>query len=240
MPAPLIFCLVILLTVLPIHAENEEKIYTIGYAEDTEWNDIAMQRLQKIYQRAGLRVEFVNFPSKRSLAIANAGKVDGELARIPGIESSFLDLRRINVPLLSIRGMAYTKNNNIKGYSDELLEIYSVGMVRGVYWSVNKISGFQPIFTYDYTRLFQMLSLNRVDIILVSELTGDTMLNSKAIDSVNIRKLQPPVDVYPTYHYLHKKHTDIIPRLEAAATVIQQEGLREKKSTNRGKSTGYN
>ena len=89
-------------------------------------------RLAVVYERAGIPVEFVPLPQKRSLALAVEGGIDGDAGRILGLEKRYPSMVRVNVKLLDFNGAAYVlKGRGINRYRHEMLSTMRVGALSG-------------------------------------------------------------------------------------------------------------
>lgn len=210
------------LQVLPVAAAD--KTYHLSYSPGTLFHQLVRDRVKVVYERAGLKAEFVSLPHNRSLLSANAGTVDGDVGRVPSVEEDYPDLRRVNVKLMELNGAVYTLRKDIDFYTDDLLTKYRVGYVLGVNWIEDKMKVQNATTARDYPALFEMLLQGRVDIVLVTEASADAVLRELGDRAANIRKLQPFVFSAPIYHYVNKNNEAIIPRLEKALTDLLQEG----------------
>lgn len=56
---------------------------------DTELNNILIPKTQKLYRKLGCELNLANLPGRRGTVEFNAGKVDGELFRLPIIEKFY-------------------------------------------------------------------------------------------------------------------------------------------------------
>jgi len=199
--------------------------YRISYSPGAAIHALARDRVKDAYERAGLPVEFVPMPHKRSLHSANEGIVDGEVGRIAGVEKSFPDLRRVNVELINLTGAAYVlEESGVTRYRQELLDTVRVGAILGVQWSLNELDGRPAEMVSDYTKLLGMLAEKRVDMALGSTLSVEAALKEKRIRNTRIRRLKPLVFCQPLYHYVHKKNERLVPLLEKALRELWKEG----------------
>ncbi|MBG0791286.1 MAG: hypothetical protein H0S80_12405 [Desulfovibrionaceae bacterium] len=212
--APLAALVLLLCTAAPCPAHET---YHISFSPGAEIHILARERVRDMYQRAGMAVEFVPMPHKRSIQSAAEGTVDGEVGRIKGLEKRHPGLRRVDVKLIDLTGAAYViEGSAIQHYDRKLLDTVRVGAVNGVQWALRELDGRPAEMVSDYTRLFGMLVENRVDMVLGSTLSTEAVLNKEGIRNRRIRKLTPLVYCAPLYHYVNEKHADIIPLLEQA------------------------
>ncbi len=78
--------------------------------------------------------------------------------------------------------------------------------------------------------MIQVLDLNRVDVVVTARFNGLYQLRELGIDSISI--LSPSLDRILLYHYLHKNHKDLVPKVDRVIKTMKERGevesLREK------------
>ena len=224
--APILKVILIILTLAlqchPRDALAGDKTYILSYSPVSLFHELVRDRVKEAYQRAGLNVQFIPLPNKRSLLSANNGDVDGDVGRIASIESSFPNLRRVDAKLIDLHGAAYTTRADIHHYDKGLLDHYRIGYVLGVRWAEDLIKGREATKARDYKGLFDLLKENRVDIVLATTASADAVIKQNTTSDLPIRKLEPVIFSEPIYHYLNKKNSAIIPRLEQAIREINR------------------
>ncbi|OIQ50358.1 hypothetical protein BerOc1_02289 [Pseudodesulfovibrio hydrargyri] len=199
--------------------------YRIGYTPSARIHVEARDRLEAAYERAGLAVEFVPLPQKRSLVQAVDGVIDGDVGRIPGLERKFPTLVRVDVKLLDLVGVAYVvKGQRMGDYRPELLATLRAGAVRGVLWAEKVMDGHRLEQVNNYETLFGMLLEGRIDLALASRLSAEDVFRADRARYARIRGLDPPVYHVPFYHYVNIACADIVPRLEKALRELRAEG----------------
>ena len=180
--------------------------YRIGYSPEAQIHLTARDRLKAVYERAGLPVEFVPLPQKRSLAQAVDGDIDGDAGRIPGLEKMFPTLIRVDVKLMDLFGIAYViKGQRIGDYRSELLATKRLGAVRGVLWTEKISDGHRLEQVNNYERLFEMLLEGRIDLALASKISAEAVFRADKARYANIRGLEPPAYHVPFYHYVQHR-----------------------------------
>ncbi|WP_272699123.1 hypothetical protein [Desulfovibrio sp. Fe33] len=213
-----------LLAAEPGHAREP---YRIGYSPDAMVHVEAKKRLEAVYKRAGLPVEFVSMPTKRSLVLACDGVLDGDAGRIPNLEQNFPTLIRVNVELMELIGTAYVlKNRKIERFDKSLLDEMAVGAVRGVIWAERVMAGRPLVLVNNYETLFSMLQEGRIGLALGSKLSAEKTFRDHAGRFDMIVGLDPPACRTPFYHYLHEKNSGIVPKLQKALRELRSEGYR--------------
>ncbi|WP_373973896.1 transporter substrate-binding domain-containing protein [Chitinibacter sp. SCUT-21] len=195
----------------------ESKIITLTrFGEQGTLEKSAEAKLTQAYAQLGYQLRFSNLPGKRALIESNEGIYDGELIRKPGLSTEYPNLIQVNVPIASISIVAYARDPSIQleqGWTS--LRAHSFAYERGTQLIENNIKGFaRSLATSDNQIAFQNLLLHRVDLV-ISHQAGALEILQKLPNSPKLYQLSPPLVVSPLYHYVHKKHADLVAPLEA-------------------------
>ncbi|WP_343562144.1 hypothetical protein [Kiloniella sp. b19] len=196
------------------------EVIRVGFVAHSEFDRQVLPILRQAYRKVGVEVAFVGYPAERQLQAVSKGQVDGDALRVALIENKYKNLVRVNIPLLTLRGYAYTNREDIEEYSTKVLDEYSLIHERGILWSENVLEGRQASEAASSPELFKMLDEKRADIALGTEISAEEALRSIKEPKSVIRKLYPPITVMRTYHYLHDSHRHLAPKLEAALKEI--------------------
>lgn len=184
------------------------------------------QIVTEAFRRIGIKVEIVFTTTKRSLVDVNDGMLDGELNRIEGMELSFPNLVRVPEPNMQMHFVAFSKKD-IPISDWESIKELRIGIVRG--WKIleQNTKGF-PNVTYltEIATLFEMLAMDRLDVVLYSKLTGYEELHKLGYD--DIRHLTPPLCVSDMFLYLHKSHNELVAPVAEALREMKQDGTYDK------------
>ena len=197
---------------------------TVTLPYDANIPPITKNAAQAIYDEAGITIIWENAPSERALILANEGKYDGDIARVPQIEAKFTNLMRVPTPLAVTATYAYVKNNSISlpgGIAD--LGSYKVGVTRGEKLSEAAAANADPNLVNEKLSLFKMLDAGRIDIMVAISTTTDPLLKIEGYENKFI-KIEPPLIELPVFTYVHKKNEDLIPRLDAAVKKLVEDG----------------
>lgn len=202
----------------------QKQTITVSYSSGTAFHALVRDRVKLVYERAGIPVEFVPLPHNRSLTSANAGTVAGDAGRVPSVEGKYPNLRRVEGKILDLSGAAYTlRQSPIQSYSDALLDDYRVGIVLGVQWAGKKIGNRMCTKVKDYASLFELLSVERVDLVLATKASAQTILAKMPEGDTLFRELEPVIFTAPIYHYVNYKYDYLIPALEQAIRELHEE-----------------
>ncbi len=186
---------------------------------------ISEQVIREAYRRLGYDINVVWVPARRALEMANDGQVDGELHRILGIDKRWVNLMRVPNRVNVLEATAFTKSLEFKVAGWNSLKPYSVGVRRGIQFSNANTQGMSRQVVNTVQGLFEILQYDRIEVVVTSLINGLSEL--KEIKHSSIKLLKPAIEVYPLYHYLHKKHQDMVPKVNGVLEQMKKEGLIE-------------
>lgn len=187
---------------------------------------IAERVLREAYRRIGRELEVKPMPGERSLLSANSGDTDGELYRRAGIERAYPNLLMVPVPLQLYEIVVFTKLRQLELRGWESLRPYKLGFVKGIKVIEENTVGMQIETVATLQQAFSKLVLGRTELVLANRVSGLASLRQHGFSDVRV--LQPPLAAFPVYHYLHKRHEGLLPRLTAVLRDLEQERFIQK------------
>lgn len=179
--------------------------------------------LTEAYERIDCDVEILSVPAGRALVMSDRGESDGEAARGPVAEDLFENLIRVPTVLYTNAVVAFAKNREIDvaaGWG--ALAPYKLGSVIGYKFIEKETTGYDRTLVSCHDKLFLMLQNDRLDVALTGYL--DVMASLNDFDLEEICLLSPPLARIPMYHYLHKKHADLVPLIDTSLRQMREEG----------------
>jgi polar amino acid transport system substrate-binding protein len=201
----------------------------------TIFTQIPSQIVGLAYERLGIKMELTLLPSARSLKAADHGDFDAELARFTQIEGEYPNLLRVPIPLGSVQyspyvraGSDFAEINSMKALRDSPLRI---GVRLGAKFAEKELKGHVLNQVQTYNALFQMLLLNRVDVVLAptSQLQEEIEQSAEDLRAgfKTIQRLKPIFD-QPIYHYLHKRNAALLKPLAREIQIMEADGSIKK------------
>ncbi|MBT8002974.1 MAG: transporter substrate-binding domain-containing protein [Rhodospirillales bacterium] len=177
---------------------------------------------REAYKRIGIAVKIRKYPGERALRLANSGKVDGEVQRINGIAANYHNLIQVHPAINYIEGTVFTrtKNFDVKGWQS--LRPYRIGYIRGIKFAERNTKNMDSSGVGDYSRMFQMLGKGRFEIIVSPRLNG--LYQMKQLGITGVRVLTPAIMRFDLFHYLHKKHSNLVPKISAVFAKMSETG----------------
>jgi len=221
--ATLIVLLCLSLKVSYTQAQTKLVFSTIENSVNAKVSSIVMVQA---YKRIGVEINIIPLPAKRSLIEANAGKFDGELFRLKGMNKNLPNLIPLSIPINYLEGVVITKNFNFEIDGWKSLRPFEIGIRRGIRFSENGTFGMNRQIVNSNKILFNMLEHGRLDVIVVTRSNG--LNGMKALNYSHLNILEPSIEVYPLFHYLHVKNEAMIPKIESVLRRMQHEGLLQK------------
>ncbi|MBN2657145.1 MAG: transporter substrate-binding domain-containing protein [Spirochaetales bacterium] len=197
---------------------------TISTIEGSPVSDICSIILTGIYEKAGLEISIVPMPAVRATSESAAGKIDGETHRVLAYGDNHEDLRIVPFSYYSIDTNLFTQRNNpAAGKNMSELSSYKFAILKGVRQSQELTKGFTQVQEFeDSETLIRFLMLRRADFAILSRLHGMEILEKLSADEIVV--LEPPIDETKLYHYLHRKHEDLVPLLKRTMEEMAESG----------------
>lgn len=180
--------------------------------------------LEEAYRRLGHQLQIAKIPGERSLILASAGDVDGDLFRVGRIEHEYKNLIKVPVNLLTFEIVVFTKGKIFPVIDWSSLIPYTVGYRRGIKAVEYRLhERIKTISAATYEPVFRMLEAGRCDVVVASRASGN-----EAIDVLKLKgifALESPLIKESLYHYLHVKNKDLVAPLTKVLKQMEKEGL---------------
>lgn len=209
--------IVLFVAVLTCHISSlsAKNTLVLSAVERTVPAKVVGEVLRQAYKYIGIQVEIKELPGKRALILSQQGVMDGEAYRIQGIEKDYPTLLRIDVPVSVDQMYLFVKRGKIiavEGW-ETIPEDAVIGYQRGIQF-VEKFTAKYRIATIPANsseQLFRMLESDRVDAVVAGSKNGLRII--KELGVKDVVRLEPPIYTSVLYHYLHKKHAHLVPKI---------------------------
>jgi len=207
-------------------ATEPTKSITLSTVEDAVHQQISVEVLKQAYREIGYRIIIVRYPNVRSLLTADSGKVDGEVSRIWGIETNYKNLIPIPSPINQVDVVAFSKGKPVLNIGQ--LSQSKLSCARGVkiVESLAKDNNLNCYFSSGFAQALRMLDRDRVDFALLPQVNGYAMIKDKQL--INIQQASKALASEPLFHYLHKKHADLVAPLDQTIQAMNHSGKIEE------------
>jgi len=221
---PLVFSTMLLLaflTFIASHLQAQNKLTFSTINTDTPVVGTVEKILQNAYANLNITFDIKKLPPQRALAESNSGEVDGELFRVAGIDQEFPNLIIVSSPVFTVEGYTAIKRNDISITHKDSMKPYKVGIVRGVQWAEDLTKGMNTSVTNDYASAVQMLDKGRIDIILGAKNIMEEEIQRLGLMDIKIS--DEAIVKLELYHYLNKKHADLVTKISESINSLQSE-----------------
>jgi len=195
---------------------------TFSALEDSGPQEVAKLVLREAYERIGITFEFRALPGERALIESNAGRTDGEVARIDGIGKKYKNLIRVPIAISQLDGIAFSINPALSSNGWDSLKGYRIGAFTGSKFVERNTAGMKVDYQPGVKNLFSMLERGRLDVIVIPYLSGLRYIKKNSLNG--IKALSPPLATIRLYHYLNIKHRTILPRITEALEAMEKAG----------------
>jgi len=176
----------------------------------------------ELFDRAGLQVQLLKLPSARGLALANAGSLDGELARINIRTDRYNKLQKLPDPLIDVVFAGLYHRAGIKVTTLDDFRHFRVGYIRGWVIAENLFAGdANANATSSANQLLDMLEADRIDIAFMTVAPGRYLANSRGMENLRVTDFSIRKDLFL---YLNKKHAGKLQSLSRALASMKEDG----------------
>ncbi len=214
--------LVVGLLLHPIQSDaSDELVFSTLSRGSSEKDLISEERLRRAYSQLGKTIRVEAYPGLRALLLANKGETDGELRRSMIDHQQYPNLIRIPAPVnyLNLCAFSVQKQTEFNGRND--LGKYNVGVVRGGRQSEKlgkEASSMRLVSTIE--QLLLMLEAYRIQLGIGNcEILNRLQASSKT----SFHIYSPALKRIPLYHYLNKKHSNLVGPLTRALSDLEKD-----------------
>ncbi len=204
----------------------EEPFYIVQ-AEGAPDQAVSEKILNVVYSRLDIPITMVYMPSKRALLESRSGRVDGTTHRILAIGSEYPELIRVPTPINYIEPTVFSKKKDFTGTGVDSIKNYRIGIMRGARHAELFTKDMQDVIQVKTPiHLMELLSADRIDIVILSKLNGLWALKELNIES--IYPSNPPLSRLYLYHYLHKKNHTLVAQIDKILQEMEKSGELER------------
>ncbi|MBS3798257.1 transporter substrate-binding domain-containing protein [Pseudoalteromonas sp. BDTF-M6] len=200
-------------------ATNSTKM-TFNRPMDTAQARFVIDLMSHAYAQLGYELEIIDFDHPLALAAADKGELDGQLGRIANIESRYENLLRVDFPLFKFELFMLTRCHYCSLQELSRVAIRNGYPVTEQYLHSNNFNG-QIIKLESVAAQLNLLAQNQVDAVVLLDFHLQQGFHYRAEQPFARHHLQD----YYSYHYVHKRHEDKIPKLLAVLQGLEASGV---------------
>lgn len=212
---------------LPVTSKASNQHLLFNRPADTPQARYVIDLMSMAYNQLGYKVHIIDFNHQSALAAANNGILDGQLGRVSSITEQYKNLTMVNFPLFEFNLILL---KNCLQCSFEQLD--SIAIQTG-YPAAQEYLDNNP-FIGNVVRVKSVTA--QLNLLMQQKVSGlvllDFILQTKH-PSFDISAFQTEIlTAIQSFHFLHKRHSALIPKLEAELIRLHENGtvqfLREK------------
>jgi polar amino acid transport system substrate-binding protein len=209
------------LALVSLSGSAQARPYLISQIEDDPLSARAFEIVRAAYGRIGMEVQVEPLPNERGIVSADAGDTDGDTIRMAGIEGRYPNLVRVPEPVLNYETIAFTSGLEFKVKGWESLRPYSLCVIRGMKLAEKGSEGMHRELVSGSELVMRMLAAGHCQVGILGEAVW---LEVDRLGTGPFRALEPPVEIVPVYHYVHRRHAELAPRLAEALKAMRRDG----------------
>ena len=222
-------CILFLLWVSPMLSAHgaETDFLKINCTVHSSYEAFFFRVVEEICLRNTIGVKRNTPPVGRSLINVNQGIEDGDGPRVEGLEDMYPHLVRVPESFGEFVFGAFTRRKNVYiGGWDDLSDL-NVAYIHG--WKIfdlNVTSTKSLVKVRNVDLLFNLLEKERVDVILLTRLTGCAVIRERNLQGVYFA--ESPLAVKANYLYLNQRHRSLVPVFAQTLKRIKKDGTYDK------------
>lgn len=200
------------------------EVYHFNSIQNLAEQQIGAIILPEIYHKLGLEIVIHPLPGKRAQMEVINGKADGEIMRIWIYGQETPSVIRVPTPYYHLETTAFVLKNsgNTVSCIDDLKR-YTLAKVSGVKHTSNITEGMQNVYDLGSTeQMMKFLHSGRADVALTNTING--ILELRRLKITDIVPSGSPLETLDLFHYIHKDHKELIPRIDAVIKEMIESG----------------
>ncbi|MDK1287148.1 hypothetical protein [Pseudoalteromonas umbrosa] len=187
---------------------------------DTPQARYVVELLSLAYNDIGHDLELIDFELQSALVAANEGELDGQLGRIAGVTDSYANLLYVDFPLYSFNLQLLSHCTACSFEDIESMVVQSGYLVAYQYMMENKYQG-ELLEVKSSAAQLNLLMQKKVQGALIVDFHLREHLPYMDVESIKIEDLI----TIDSYHYLHHKHAELIPKLKETLEKLEKKGI---------------
>ncbi|MCE9680600.1 transporter substrate-binding domain-containing protein [Shewanella sp. AS1] len=204
------------------HECFSQETLSFSGVQGSERAELAAVVLQQAYQQIDISVLFKPMNAKQGAESANAGDLDGVLARIDGIDVFYPNLIQVPIPInyLELGVFSTRQDLDIDGWYS--LSPYKVGIIKGMLIAERNSELFEITRLDNYAELVASLLAGSIDVAVMPKQNGKDAISHYGKNQ--IKDLGVVLDNALLYHYLHRRHRELVPQISAILKAMLLDG----------------
>ncbi|MBV1871920.1 MAG: transporter substrate-binding domain-containing protein [Gammaproteobacteria bacterium] len=215
---------------MPPLNSNANPLITLGVADvnavllhNAEQTGFVDEVLTVAFKHLGYQLHTELFPAERSLKMANAGLVDGDMFRVQHMEAQYPNLIRVPEAVIEMEIVVFSRKPIDLGKGWAALKGKSVGLLIGTKRVEENVpASATQTKVKSVQQLFALLNTKRADYVVFANMVGRHYLRSSGISGVLVS--EQSLEKKPFFTYLHRKHSALAEKLAATLKIMKRDG----------------
>ncbi|WP_157980681.1 substrate-binding periplasmic protein [Aliidiomarina taiwanensis] len=207
----------------PVFVTAKEKELVIGTMQEVDTSHESFQHVQAAYQHIGYDIRLLPMPYARSFYESNRGIIlDGELARTEVAAHQAPDMIRIPVPIDESAAAVFTNDPHF--YPNDWADLHGkrIDVLKGTSIIIGRLGDLPYNTVTTLEQAFLRLNSGRSDALIAPGSIAQEVLNNMQVSG--IYRVTPDLETWLVYHYIHKRHENLVePLTQALQQVMQHE-----------------
>lgn len=221
-----------LFLILPV-LTNAQNVINLPISTSNTDGSCGATVLKKAYHEIGYKLNFQLIPAQRALIEANKGNLDGVMNRIEGLDKNYSNLVKIPTPICINRYFLYMLKDNKHSFSksqtSKQMANLKLGIKIGNTPIKNSLEKYFPYEAATYEQLIGMLINKRLDAVAMSDIAFQNVLIAyPEYSKKHIIAIDYNFSILYGYHYLNKKHVNLITPISEILSKFAKEGFIKK------------
>lgn len=215
---------ILLLLMMPLFAGAQTlKLSTFQKSPSQQLSTLI---LIESYKLLDIDLKVFHIPGSKALRYAQAGSVDGEVSRIVGVDQQFPNLIRVPEAVSYLEAAVFTKEVDIEVNDWDSLQPYVIGVPFGATFVTEHTKNLKQVLVPSDIHLLTMLALDELELVVNPLIDGLGRIRQQQL--FHVRLLHESLSREYLYHYLHKKHEALVPKIADAIHSLKESGRLEE------------
>lgn len=194
----------------------------IGTMQEVDTSHATYKFVEAAYSSIGYRISLLPMPYARSFYESNRGEIlDGELARTEDVSLKAPDMIRIPVPIEKVAATVFSNDPTFQPESWDELRGKRIDIIEGTDIILGRLGDIPATSVTTLEQAFLRLKSGRTDAVIVPGKIGQKVLDHLNIK--NIYRVSPDLETWLVYHYVHKRHENLVEPLTSALMQVMEE-----------------
>ena len=190
--------------------------------KDSPVHIIATEILKEAFTNMDCELSVRFVPGRRSLEWAQQGIVDGDVARIAGMEANYPNLIPVPCSVISMEGVPFSISDyGINDWED--LRGLTIGIIRGILYAEIGTRGMRVVYGSDTNTLFRLLKEGRVDVVVTTKVAGNLEIIRNFLGN-GIHAAGPALHKADLFTYINKYKVELVEPLSRTIRDMKASG----------------